>query len=81
MSTTAKELLSIMKVRLAMQEAGAINPLPSAAAATQRLVTRLAMFSPDEEIRVECRNAPFHAQYIRQSTNEVLAEIWVSDET
>jgi hypothetical protein len=81
MSTTAQELLSIMKVRLAMQEAGTICPSPSVAAATKRLVAHLAVLSPNEEIRIEYTSPPIRAQYIRQSTNEVLAELWERNET
>jgi hypothetical protein len=74
-STTAKALLDIMKVRLSMLEQGTIEPSSAVAAATRQLVERLAALPNDEAIQIEYTREPLHAKYIRMSTNEVLAEL------
>lgn len=75
MSTTARELLDLMKVRHVMQESGMTSPPPTVVAATKQLIASLEALPPDEEVRIEYTSTPFHAQYIRQNTNEVLAEL------
>jgi hypothetical protein len=76
MSTTARELLSIMKARLSILESEGTEPHASAAAATRQLVERLAVLPPSEVIQIEYTTEPLHAQYIRESSREVLAEVW-----
>jgi len=76
MSTTAKELLSIMTVRLKMQESGVTSPAQSVKDATRQLVTQLAHLAPEEEIDVAVvQSDPLHARYIRSKTGQVLAEL------
>ena len=75
MSTTAIELLGIMKLRLTMYESGFIQPQSTAVAATRELVERLASLPPNEEVEISYTIKPLHAQYIRVRTNEVLAEL------
>lgn len=76
MSTTAKKLLGIMRVRLSMLDEGIIKPSLAVSEATRQLVERLSVLPPGERIRIEYTTEPFHAQYIRNSTNELLAEFW-----
>ena len=76
MITTAKELLSIMTVRLKMQEKGITSPVASVKAATKELVAQLGPLSPEEEIDVVVvQESPLHARYVRTKTGQVLAEV------
>lgn len=52
MSTTAKELLKIMTVRLKMQEDGITSPVASVKVATKQLVAQLESLSPEVQIDV-----------------------------
>ena len=81
MSTTASELLNIMSVRLSLLDSGVTKPHPVVAAATRLLVERLDALPPDEAIQITYTEHPLHAQYIRQSTGEVLAELRLPDGT
>jgi len=75
MTTTARELLDIMNVRLAMLEEGLIKPSSAVAEATRDLVDRLADLASDEKVEIVYTTDPLHVEYIRSSTNEVLARI------
>jgi len=81
MSTAASELLNVMLARLSMHESGVTKPHPAVAAATRRLVERLDALLPDEAVKITYTEHPLHAQYIRQSTGEVLAELRLPDDT
>lgn len=77
MSTTAKELLNIMTVRLKMQEDGITSPGASVKVATEQLVAQLEPLSPEEQIDVVVvKEVPLHARYIRAKTGQVLAVIY-----
>jgi len=66
MSTTAKELLNIMTVRLKMQENGITSPVASVKVATEQLIAQLESLSPEEQIDVVVvKEVPLHARYIR----------------
>jgi len=58
-----------------MLEQGIIKPSPSVAKAPRQLVERLSLLPPHERIRIESSTEPFHGQYIRDRTNEILAEV------
>lgn len=58
-----------------MLEQGITKPLPSVAVATRQLVERLSAIPPDERIRIEYTTEPFLGRYIRDSSNDLLAEI------
>lgn len=75
MSTTANELLSDMRVRLAMLEQKIIEPSSAVSEATRELVERLSVLPANERIRVEYTTGALYARYIRDSTNELLAEL------
>lgn len=76
MSTTAKQLLSIMTVRLGMQEDGVTNPPQSIKDATRQLVANLHLLSPEEKIDIVIVTTdPIHAKYVRIETGQVLAEV------
>jgi len=80
MSTTAKDLLNIMSVRLKMQEDGITSPAASVRAATKQLVARLQTLLPKEEIQIEVvQEDPLHVRYIRTKTGQILAEIHSQD--
>ena len=77
MSTTAKELLNIMTVRLKMQEDGITSPVASVKVATKQLVAQLESLLPEEKIDVVVvKEVPLHARYIRTKTGQVLAVIY-----
>jgi DNA-binding HxlR family transcriptional regulator len=80
--TTAKALLHIMSVRLALYNDGTIHPEKIIAHLTKDLVQRLEKLEPTEgiEIRIFSED-PLHAQYVRTRTGEVLAEIDQSTNT
>jgi hypothetical protein len=76
MSTTAKELLSIMTVRLKMQELGVKCPAQSVKDATRQLVAQLGHLAPEEAVDVVVvQSDPLQARYIRAKTGQVLAEL------
>lgn len=81
MSTTSRELLNIMSVRLAMLESGVTKPHPVVAAATRLLVERLSLLPPDEVIEVTYTESPLHVQYTKQNSGEVLSEWLQPDDT
>lgn len=64
-----------MTIRLSMLEEGVIRPSPVVVAATRQLVERLSTLPKDEPIQIEYTKEPLYAKYIRESTNEVLAEL------
>lgn len=74
MSTTARQLLNIMSVRLSMLESSTTNADQVVALATKQLVERLALLAPDEPVEVTYTVNPLHVKYLRQSSGEVLAE-------
>lgn len=80
--TTAKALLNIMSVRLAMYNDGTIHPAKIIADLTKDLVQRLDKLEPTEDIEIRIFSEdPLHARYIRTRTGEVLAEIDQSTNT
>lgn len=74
--TQAGELLSIMRVRLAMLREGVTKPSAAVSRVTEQLVNALATFDPDEEIRIEAYPTPgVLGRYVRVRGAQVLAEI------
>jgi len=72
-TTTAKELLKVMRTRLTLQEKGITNPPEVIKTATKALVDQLSLF-PDEEI-ISIVIEENNGKYTQQSTGKVLAEI------
>ena len=80
MSTTAEELLSIMSLRLKMQDDGLTNPSTSVKIATRSLVEKLSGLDGKEKIEISIGDDVF-AKYIRAATGEVLTEIKLDENT
>ncbi len=78
MSAMVSSLLEVMNVRLSMLDSGLIKPPSAVADATRLLIAELCSLDPSELIEVRVSKNPFHAQYIRTKTNEVLAEFRVN---
>ena len=75
-TTTAGELLRIMKVRLACQDEGITDPPPSVKEVTRALVRKLSQLESAEAIRIDVLSSqPLVARYVRTATGEALAEI------
>lgn len=76
MTTTAGQLLEIMRIRLKLQEDGTTNPKPEMKKVTMNLVEKLSGIDANEvvEITILSKN-PLIAEYILNSTSEILAKI------
>lgn len=74
MSTTAGELLGIMRVRLGMQEDGTTNPPETVKNATKSLVESLVRYDKKDEIEIDS-GSPARVRYYHKASNVLLAEI------
>ncbi len=72
-TTTAKELLKVMQIRLTMQETGITNPPEAVKTATKALVDQLSQFPDEEKISIVIEET--NGKYTQQSTGKVLADI------
>jgi hypothetical protein len=81
-TTTAGELLRIMKVRLACQDEGITDPPSAVEEVTQALVQKLSQLESSEAIEIEVLSSrPLVARYVRSATGEALAELSGAQDT
>lgn len=75
-TTTAGELLRIMKVRLACQDEGITDPPSAVKEVTRDLVHKLSLLESAEAIKIDVLSSqPLVARYVRVATGEELAEL------
>jgi len=81
-TTTAGELLRIMKVRLACEDEGITDPPSAVKEVTRALVHKLSQLESAEEIKIDVLlSQPLVARYVRAATGEALAELSTDQDT
>ena len=81
MRPTARALLAVMSLRLALQDSGVARATPSLQQATLHVVAKLAEVNPEESIDVVFDENRQRCTYVRMSTDEVLAEMSLPNTT